>query len=47
LKATRTGARRLRRALARRGRVKVTIRIAARDAAGNVDLRRVRPGVRR
>jgi glucose/arabinose dehydrogenase len=47
LKATRRGARRLRRAIARRGRVEVTIRIAARDAAGNVRVRHVRPGVRR
>ena len=45
LKPTRKGLRRLRRATARRGRVKVTIRLAARDAAGNVKLRRVRPGV--
>jgi glucose/arabinose dehydrogenase len=45
LKATRQGARRLRRAIARRGRVHVTIRLAARDAAGNVGVRRVRPGV--
>jgi glucose/arabinose dehydrogenase len=45
MKATRKGARRLRRAIARRGRVRVTIRVAARDAAGNVSVRRVRPGV--
>ena len=45
IKPTRRGLRRLRRATARRGRVKVTIRLAARDAAGNVALRRVRPGV--
>ena len=45
LKATRRGARRLRRAIARRGRVQVTIRVAVRDAAGNRTIRRVRPGV--
>jgi hypothetical protein len=45
IKATRRGARRLRRAIARRGRVKVTIRATARDAAGNRAVRRVRPGV--
>ena len=44
---TRRGARRLRRALAGRRRVELTIRIAARDAAGNVNLRRVRLGLRR
>ena len=45
VKPTRRGLRRLRRATARHGRVKVTIRLAARDAAGNLELRRVRPGV--
>jgi Glucose / Sorbosone dehydrogenase len=45
IKPTRRGARRLRRAIARRGRARVTIRIAARDAAGNTALRRVRLGV--
>jgi len=47
IRPTRTGAKRLRRALARRGSVKVTIRIAARDAAGNVKLRRARLNLRR
>jgi glucose/arabinose dehydrogenase len=45
IKPTRRGARRLRRAIARRGRVRVTIRVVARDAAGNAAVRRVRPGV--
>ncbi len=44
---TRKGARRLRRRLGDGGRVVVTVRIAARDAAGNVTLRTVRPGLRR
>jgi hypothetical protein len=44
---TRRGARRLRRALASGGRIELTVRIAARDAAGNVKLRRVRLGLRR
>src|SRR5215216_6639008 len=47
LRPTRRGARRLRRALVRDGRITVTVRLAARDAAGNVRLRRVRLGVTR
>ena len=47
IRATRRGARRIRRALARRGRVRQTIRIAARDAAGNVERRRARLNLRR
>jgi hypothetical protein len=47
LRPTRRGARRLRRALARHGRVTLRIRIAARDAAGNVRVRRVRIHLRR
>ena len=46
LRATRKGARRLRRAVARSGRRRVAVRLAARDAAGNVRVRRVRLGVR-
>lgn len=46
LVATRDGARRLRRALARKRTLKLTVRIAARDASGNVKRRRARPGVR-
>jgi len=47
LVATRDGARRLRRALARKRTLKLTVRIAARDASGNVKRRRARPGARR
>lgn len=46
LVATRDGARRLRRALARKRTLKLTVRIAARDASGNVKRRSARPGVR-
>ncbi len=46
LRATRKGARRLRRAVARSGRRRVVVRLAARDAAGNVRVRRARLGVR-
>ena len=46
LRATRKGARRLRRAVARSGRRRIAVRLAARDAAGNVRVRRVRLGVR-
>jgi glucose/sorbosone dehydrogenase len=48
LKPTRRGLRQLRRALARseRGRVRIAVRIRARDAAGNPTTVRVRPRVR-
>jgi hypothetical protein len=45
LKPTRRGARKLRRAIARRGRVSVRIRVVARDAASNRSVRRFRVGV--
>ena len=45
---TRDGGRGLRRALARNGgHLRLTVRIAARDASGNVKRRRARPGARR
>ena len=47
LRPTRRGARRLRRALARDGRARVTVRIAARDAAGNRATKRLRVVLRR
>jgi glucose/arabinose dehydrogenase len=45
LKPTRRGARKLRRAIARRARVRVAIRVVARDAASNRSVRRFRVGV--
>jgi hypothetical protein len=47
MKATRRGVKRLRRAFTHRRRVELTIRIAARDAAGNVRHRRARVELRR
>jgi hypothetical protein len=47
LKPTRRGARRLRRALRGGRKLELTVRIAARDAAGNVKVRRARLNLRR
>jgi Glucose / Sorbosone dehydrogenase len=48
VKPTKKGLRRMRRALARseRGRLRITVRISARDAAGNATAARLRPRVR-